>query len=771
MSSGGKSTVVGYRYAMSVHMGLSRGPVNAIKHVKVGDLTAWEGRVEGNDDIDINAPNLFGGDQKEGGVVGTLSVFMGGAAQTFSSAYKALMGGLVPDFRGIVTTFWRGQVAVNNPYPKPWKFRVSRYDAGWDLDAADPARAEVWYANRARILLPGDIEAMNPAHIIYQCLTDRRWGRGLSPAALYEPSFISAANTLCAELFGLCMRWNRQSDIDEFINSVLSHIGATLYPDPETGAIVLKLIRADYEPDDLPVFTYNSGLLEINEDETGGGDSAFSEVNVTYTDPITGNEASVSEKSLALQQANGDVASTTHAYPGVPTAALALRLARRDIDMQAASRRYKLVLDRRGWRLRPGMVIKVTDASRGIDAAILRIGTTEDTELTDGRINITAVEDFFGLSASGYSTPQPATGWSPPDNTALAVSDLRLEEASYRDLARELPTGELSALAADAGLFVVLARQPSGTAINYDIASAATGETMAIRGNGNWTPSDTIDGALGFYDTLVAFGEDADLSALDLDEAMLIGDEIMRVDAVDLDAKTVSVARGCADTLPQQHSTGARAWFYQDLTGTDARDYTDGEDVGVRVLTITPTDRLEIADVASETITIGARQARPYPPGDLRVNGDRFGELDGAYGGEITIGGADRDRLLQSDRLIEHEAADIGPEAGTTYTIRIYDGVSLVRTASSVSSLPWVYTSAMQSSDGEPTEREWLFEVESERGGLTSWQMYRFEVTRRLGVSVSGLDGSVVVQGNTGTSTPRAVRVAGQAGAVEVNET
>lgn len=761
-----KSAVVGYRYSMSVHMGVSRGPLNGLRHVKVADKTAWIGNVGDNTVIPINQPALFGGDEKEGGVVGNLYVFFGAATQTFTSAFKALMGGLVPDFRGTMTLFWRGQIAVNNPYPKPWKFRVYRHTAGWDLDPSDPYRATVWYEDKCRIYMDGGIEAMNPAHMIYQCLTDRRWGRGLSPAHLDDESFTSAANKLCSEMFGLCLRWNRQSDINEFIDSILSHIGGVLYADPRTGKLVLKLIRADYDPDTLPVFTYTSGLLEIEEDETGGGDGSFSEVRVTYTNPEDGSEASVSVQSLALQQANGDVASTTAAYPGVPTAALALRLAQRDLELQTASKRFKLVLDRRGWKITPGMPFKISAPDRGVQEVIVRAGTIEDTELTDGRIIVMAVEDFFGLPASSFSEPETPGAWTPPDNSAIAADTRRLEETSYRDLAATLSDGDLAAVDADAGYYVVLAKRPSGTAISYDLGSAATGETMRIRGTGNWTPTETISGGLDYYDTVVTFGPDADLSAVEPDEAILVGDEMMRVDGIDTVTGSLYVARGCADTLPQQHPAGTRAWFYEDLTGTDGRDYATGETVEARVLTITPSERLDLGDVLGDTISIGGRQGRPYPAGDLRVNSVRFGEAaDTVFPATVELTWSHRDRILQDDRLIEHEAVDIGPEAGTVYRVRVLDGSTLLR-EETVAGSSWLYDDTMISSDGEPVEPSWTFEHESERDGLVSWQKYVFPVPRRRSVSVSGAAGSVLASGKTGTSTPRSVSVAGVAGSV-----
>ncbi len=769
MGGKSKSSTVGYRYAFSIHMGFGRGPVNVLKHVKVGDLTAWEGRVTDNMDIQIDKPNLFGGDEKEGGIVGTLSVFMGHAAQTFSSVFKSLLGGLVPDFRGITTFFWRGQISVNNPYPKAWSFRAARWSAGWDIDETDPLRSAVWYEPKARILMAdGTIDAMNPAHILYQCLTDRSWGRGLSPVWIHEESFVSAANVLCAEMFGLCLKWNRQSDIGEFMDSVLSHIGGVFFDDPETGQVGVRLIRGDYDPETLPVFTMTSGLLSIAEDEVGGADNAFNEVVVVGTDPVNGKDFSIREQSPGLMQAMGEIVSTTAAYPGLPTADLAMRVARRDLDLQAANRRFTLEMDRRGWRIVPGSVFKISVPSRGIDNLILRASTTEDDELTSGKIIIKAVVDMFGLPSAGYSTPETGE-WAPPDNTAYPPSVVRVEEATYRDLVRNLSPGDLAMVTDDVGAIAVLAIQPTPTAISYDLATAATGEQMQIRGRGDWTAAAPLAEPVGHYDTVLVFDGAADLSPLVVGEAILVNDEIMRVDGIDNEAKTVTVGRGCVDTVPAAHDADSLVWFFEDMTGLDSRDYAEGEDVEVRVLTITPTDRLTIEDAPGVTSTIAIRQARPYPPGDVRVEGDPcFGPLANAYPGEIEFTWSERDRKLQEDQLVEHEAGTVGPEAGVTYTLRIYDDTTLVRTASGITGGAWIYDSSMLGSDGEPVDVGWWIELEAERDGLNSHQMYHFFVPRRAPVSVFGQTGSVLVTGVAGTSSPRAVRVLGVAGSLNV---
>jgi len=750
MSTGSKKVTVGYRYLMSLHMGLSRGPVNVLKAIRVAEIPAWTGSVTDNTTIEINQPNLFGGDEKEGGIRGTFSLWMGSAAQTFSSTFKSLMGGLVPDFRGVCTATFDGMITANNPYPKPWDFLVARWDAGWDRDT-------VWYPEKARILVDGDIDAMNPAHIIYECLTNRDWGRGIDPSEIDETYFVAAANKLCTELFGLCMIWTRQQDINEFIDSVLSHIGGVRFTNNENGKLAIRLIRGDYDASTLPLFTYNSGLLSIEEDETGGGDSAFSEVIVNYVDARTGKDSTERAHSLAIMQALGDIASTTAAYPGLPSAGLAARVARRDLEQQGAFlKRFNVVLDRRAWRLNPGSLFKVTAPDRGMNEVILRVGTIRDSEFKDGRINVVVTEDVFGLPSSGYTTPEVG-GWTPPDTSLNSITVSLRHEATYRDLVRALPPAELSALPVTAGFVAVMAAQPTPLSVSYEIATAATGESIEVRGSGDWTQTYVTTNALTRLSDTLEFASTADLSAVDVGSAALIGtdytnEEIVRVESVNNTTKVVTIARGCVDTTPRAHALGTRVWFYQDEDASDQRQYESGEVVDVSLLTVTNTAKQELGDVVPAIVYIDGRPGLPYPPGNFRIDGTSYvehaeGVTAAAGGTDVVFSWAHRDRLMQADQLVEHEASSVGPEAGTTYTLEVRDGATLKRSTTGISGTSFTYTAAMISADGEPTAEFWNIRLFSVRGGLTSWSRYDAQVYRRRSVSVTTGKDDLVIGG------------------------
>jgi hypothetical protein len=503
-----RNPVTGYKYSFGIHMGIGRGPINEVVAVKVGDKIAWSGSQTESGDITINQPELFGGDKSEGGIVGTLKIMMGELTQKAPDALVKMLGHALPGFRRMATCFYDGQISSNSAYPKAWKLRVRRTTKGWQDDAP-------WYPEKAMIPLFGDpvtttklvpngiehtgggiggweptylevitsstpnINAMNAAHILYECMTNREWGRGLPSTALDNASFTRAADTLFDEGFGLCLRWTRRDSLESFVQSVLDHIGATMYSDRQTSLITLKLIRKDYDATLLPIYDTNSGLLEITENEVSSLGPAVNEVVVEYTDPVSGETRTKNAQNLAsLQASRGVFNSTKKSYPGIPTDAMAARIAQRDLRVSAiALRRFTIKMDRSAWKIAPGDVFRIRDVNRGILDMIVRVGRVEDGTLTNGIVTITAVQDVFGLPQAAFTGTQPPSEYKPITQPVLG-----------RHRAFEVPYFMLSGadLADDAGFLGTVAEKPTDVSLGYTLyvkSSEPTSDEYPPSGN------------------------------------------------------------------------------------------------------------------------------------------------------------------------------------------------------------------------------------------------------------------------------------------------
>jgi len=471
-----KKVTVGYRYYFGFFSGICRGAVDSLVTIKVGDEIAEhndDGLLEGTGEIYINKPSLFGGDKKEGGIQGIFKWFTGKADQVCDPAVQSLLGGgAQPGFRGVTTFFYDGLTSAMNPYPKPWSVRVRRALSGWMNDAP-------WYPEKAIIELTDlngkRIRAMNPAHIIYQLCTDKIFARGMETTVIHEASFRQAADTLFDEKLGLCMKWSRTDSVKQFRQSVIDHINAVVYIDRGTtgdtgGKIVLKLIRNDYIPSALPVFTYDTGLLEIQEAANASLAGSINEVVVKGVDPVTNNPIPGRAKNTSQIRANGGVVNTqTKDYPGLPTVDLCNRVAQRDLRIHSQGlRRFRLTLDRRAWRIHPGQVFRISEPSRGIYDMVLRAGSINYGSLQDGKISIIAVQDVFSFPLQSFTGVVPPT-WSKPSAEPI-LKRRRVFEVPYVILAGTLDRADFNAIEFDDGYLGVVVEKPNSQHGGYELA-------------------------------------------------------------------------------------------------------------------------------------------------------------------------------------------------------------------------------------------------------------------------------------------------------------
>lgn len=663
MGGKSKAQTVGFRYSFDIHMGLGL-PLDEIVEIRASDKTAWRGSISENGQVHIDAPNLFGGDKGEGGLDGTLDVMFGAEDQGVLPRLASMLGGIVPAFRGITTAFYSGLVTSMNPYPKTWEILRRGGNRLWGSEGAwYPEKQFVWLADN-------QIKAMNPAHILYLMYTGRRF-RGLPRARMDEAAWRAAADTLHAEQFGLCLEWRRSESFKSFRDTVLAHTAAEVYLDRRTALISIRLLRDDYDPASLPLFDEDSGLLEVPQEEASSGDSVPSQIVGKYVDAITGETRAVRAVNAAVAQRAGGRSSEEIEYFGAPTAEIAGRLIQRDLRIKTSGlKRFKVVLDRRARNISPGEPFRIRSLRRGIDSVVVRAGRIEDGTLDDGKITITALQDVFGLPASSYVTAAPS-GWEPPDRTPQAIAIRRLLEVPYRELAGLIDPANLALLDPTAAYLAALAVAPTSLSQSYTLTDrvGSSGEFFA-RENGDWCPSGLLAAAIAptLAPVSVTLTSTSRLDEVTVGMAALLDDEIVRVDAVDHATGAVTLARGCADSVPAAHAAGARVWFYDGFEGWDETAYTAGVTLQARLLTNTSIGQLDPALAATDSLTLQGRQGRPYPPGNLLINGSAY---PASVTGDVVLTWAHRDRVMQADQLIDAAMGDIGPEAGVTYSARV----------------------------------------------------------------------------------------------------
>ncbi|HEL4772153.1 TPA: hypothetical protein UN076_003037 [Stenotrophomonas maltophilia] len=738
MGSGKKQTV-GYRYYMGIYFGECLGPVDALREIRVGDRKVWDGSAQtvwtkifgmnlprtvpatgpiaASRSITILAPEVFGGDKGEGGIVGTLEVRMGEPTQMPSTYLQSLVPGPWPAARGLFTTVFNGQVSAMNPYIKNWTKKVSRWKQGW--------KNGVWQGDLVQI-----DEGMNPAHIIYQVRTE---GMGHPIDVINDESFRKAAQTLKNEGFGLCLKWTRSVPAGEFMDMVCDHIGGMRIEDPVTGLTELVLVRPDYDPATLAEIGPGQ-IIELMEWQQPLLENSVNEITVVYRDIATNKDAAVTYQNLASVQAQGRVVSSRKNYPGLWNATLAARVAAREVAaVSSLPCRVKIRVRRDAGPFKRGQVRALSWPRRGVVRMPVRILDVDEGTQTETSVVLTFGQDVAGMAAASYIQPSDSA-WVEPDTKPKPVTVQRLQEASYRDLATTLGAPDLAALSPDIGYLTSIGVRPTSVAFGYTLQTRLGNAAFAEAGTADFAPSGLLTTAMTATTTAIALAAGVSLDMIEVGTEALIDDELVRVASIDPVAATLTVARGCVDTVPVPHAVGTRVWFTDEYVGFDGREYLANESPQAKLITRTSQGELNPDLATTIGLTLQRRQIRPYPPGRLRVQGEAYPPEVWTFGTELTVQWAHRDRLLQADQLVDTTQGNIGPEPGTTYTVRWYLAGSLVRTQAGITGTTDTYTPP----DGSGG-KQIRVEVESIRDGYRSWQiqqhtfLYRAQLVTEAG--------------------------------------
>ncbi len=733
---GGGDQIVGYRYHMGMHLVLCQGPVDAVQEIVAGERTAW-----GNDSraplplwhgigtVWINSPELFGGQSREGGVSGCCDVLPGDAGQVPNDYLLAQLGPQVPAFKGVLSLVAR-QVyyAANNPYIKPWAVRVRRFLAGWHGQPWNPNLVEVRGTGaRGSAITIG----MNPAHIIAQCLSDPQWGMGYPQSSL-GGSFWSAAQVLSAEGFGLNLIWTRQQPIEAFISEVLDHIGGVLYIDPEVGSFELRLLRDDYAVANLPALGPDQ-IVSLERFERGQWGELPNEVTVVYTNWQTGGEAALSVANLASVHLQGGVINQRRDYPGVNHPALASRLALRDLRVYGTPLARLSITLARGSLSRaplPGDVFSLSWPRLGIEQMVVRIVGIDAGTLGSSEWRIDAVEDVFGFGEHVLTAAPPVP--QEPIAAPVAPALVLALELPYWELARRLSRADLATLTDTDSSVAALAAPGNAQQRNWALAVGAPDGNLAVVSGGEYAPMLTLSAALPgteadviempvsnvLQPSRLAAGDYAYL--VDASGALREAVAVLAFDAID---STISFARGVLDTTPQALVAGMRLIGVGRWQAFDQTERAPGESVTVAAIPRSWQGQgpRTLAANGSPLLLVG-RQALPYAPGRIRFN-DLADPAAPLPAGDLTITWAHRDRTLQTAYLVQQHEINIGPEPGTSYTVRIFDRNGLlVRTAAGITGTSYIWTQAQATTDAGELGDVVRIELSAQRAGFNSWQ-------------------------------------------------
>lgn len=516
----------------------------------------------------------------------------------------------------------------------------------------------------------------NPAHIIYECLTNTDWGMGAPATAIDVPAFESAAVTLHGEGFGLSMIWTQQSTIESFISEVLDHIEAVLFVNPMNGLLTLKLIRDDYSIPALPVFTPDNAIVSKFGRKLWG--ETINEIVVTFTNPKNEAEETVIAQDLANIEAQGGIVSDGRNYYGVRVRSLATKLAHR--DLRAASTPLAscdIEVNRAAWNLLPGQCVVLHSPDDGIDSMVMRVGPVDYGKPGDATVRASLVEDIFSLPLADYELP-PDTEWEPVSDEPTPADHTLAFTLPYYLVVNEVDQTVLNAGWAYPETFAgVLAAEAGQDTPEFELYEADGDElgTKTIVSRATLAANIPAEPQT----VLPAFpgrtqGNEPTVGGLMLIEgASDATSELCLITAGDSTAG-YTVKRGVLDTIPRAWPAGTPVWFLDaNLENTDDTARSEAEAVQYKVLPRTSLGVLDIAAAPIISHTLSARPHLPSRPANVKIGGNPgfTGPVDQQGVDPIPVTWANRNRLTEDAVVLPWDAADVTPEAGQTTRIEI----------------------------------------------------------------------------------------------------
>src|SRR6185369_14642067 len=520
-----------------------------------------------------------------------------------------------------------------------------------------------------------------------ECLTNTDWGMG-SPSTLIDvDSFDDAAQALFDEPLGLSMIWTRQSSIESFIQEVLDHIQGVLFVDPQTGLLTLKLIRGDYDPDDLPTIDPSSAELTNFGRKLWG--EIVNEITVTWTNPDNEQDETVTAHDLASITTQGGIVSDSRNYYGVRSATVAGRLAARDLRSAGAPlATCEAEVDRTQWALRPASVLNLDWPEYGLDGVVMRVTSIDYGKPGDPALKLSLIEDVFGLDAGAYIEP-PVSAWEDP-SSAPAL----LEHEAVFTMPLFFAANSTVAAFVDSPEYPEVLAGVLGTTSDADTYSWELWDEIALPdGTPEWNSLQTNTLA-GYAELLIALDAEAETTfgPADFDSAMgqtgpsngafmMIGDgteetsEIALITAVGTE---FTVSRGVLDTVPRAWPIGTPVWFIDDSgIFEDPTVRSAFEEVSYKFRTRTSQGLLSLAAAPLVEYELTECRWLPNRPADVKAYGVAFSSavdpIDALARPDpwVTVDWANRNRLTEDSQVLAWTDATTAPETDQTTTILV----------------------------------------------------------------------------------------------------
>ncbi len=710
--------IKGFKYRLGVQFGLCVGGGDgvAIRRVQVDDIDVFSGNVSTETFFDIDAEDVFGGDDYgNGGLQATCDFFPGSLTQGVSAYLDTADRQRVttaatpsaPRYLGVCYLVMReltgatadgsesGAYLGNSTNVQPMKFELERYPSIFSGQSAGENKV-------------GSSDC-NPINVFYEMLTDRDWGRGYDPTKIDLASFVDAADTLRTEGNGFSMTIDSPKKMRDLKTEIERQINGVLYQDRTTGLWKVRLIRDDYTLSAVPKLT-DDNVIAVRDYYRASWEDTTNQVTVRFdkrADEYKGSFAMANDMANAIILGDGSVTQPRRqvapiVMPGVKDSTLAANLAWRELrSLSFPLAKATIIVNREFWDANIGDVFAWTWGRLGFVDLPIRVLEVDFGDSNSKQIALSVVQDVFSYAAASTAAPG-SSSWTEPTVGLVAYpsAQQRAFEAPRALVVRDpeyAGSPDVSKIFAavrrqggEVG-FRVTQRNASGTpsgayADAGDIVGfVKIGELAADLDAGTAMPTSTIaiDPDPDSQTAIEALFDDTTTTqdlGVDLVQLVMVGEEFMLVQSAADSGPNVNlqnVWRGALDSGQNTHAAGTPVYMLFAGAGIADPVITNTNNVDVQ---LRARSAIEVFSGSVTTIAfqMAKRTLRPYPPATFLYNGSGtvFGtpSLEGDGSGLNGVGfdvDLRRRRFDTANEVLEM-LNDNAVDASTEHRVRIY---------------------------------------------------------------------------------------------------
>lgn len=670
-----KTIIVGYRYYLTIDLGICLGGVEGVTlhGIYVDDKEVWTGTATDDTPFSFSDLELFGGHKKGGGFSATCRFYPGTFVQPKNAYIDAMpeSNGLLTRYLGVSHLVMQDAYVGESPSLKKIGFKVSRFTNTLGLTGG------------MEII---EVTSVNVAEAIYAGMVDDWGGMGIDPNLIDYDNFVENAELFFTEKNGAAGVLYREKDGKGFVQELLRQVDAVMGVNPSTNKIILKPLRLDYDPSELPI--YGPGMIEsVDNFSQTLWSELVSQVKVGFKDETNDyQDATAVDQDLAVASITGKLKTVSVSMPLVTRPSLATIIAGRELNqLSRPAITATLIFNRKGYKLAPGSVFKWTWPDYNVTAMIMRVKNITSGTDDDITLKVEVARDPYGELYTTFADPVP--GISNP----LTTTPEPVEVFDYYD------APEYLVLNADAGFepdgighpsYLMLWPSPanaSSISVSAYLDDDTAYQDQVFPSSGLLTtPIDLTDGfATGILTSIdiitTNFPEDyGDSDAADVRAGrnlIWINGEVLGFEEfTNLGSgayRLFDVHRALLNTKQATHAAATRIHFL------DTDDYfslsTVDESTSPAVVKFVPSSgavTLDPTGITGSNIPLVGAYDRPDPPDYIRVDGART-LVDAEPGGTTyVVTWRARDKSLGTIQLIADAADTV---SGMTWNLYIFN--------------------------------------------------------------------------------------------------